>query len=134
MHPGGAPYAPPPGMYGGPTSGALAAMGPPRFMPMPSTENDFEGNGYGPGYGQGSGESHQGVAVTSFILSLVGLFIFGWACGAGAIGTGLKALNGMKVSGNTSGRGLAIAGIVIGVLDIVGVMFYLAMRRTHMGD
>ncbi len=133
MHPGGAPIPPPP-MYGGPTSGALAAMGPPRFMPMPSAENEYDANGYGAGYAQGSGESHQGTAVTSFVLSLVGLFIFGWACGAGAIGTGLKALNGMKTSGNTSGRGLAIAGIVIGALDIIGVMFYLATRHTYRGD
>jgi uncharacterized protein DUF4190/uncharacterized protein DUF4339 len=131
-YPSGAPV-PPPSMYAGPTSGALAAMGPPRFAQMPSAENGFDGNGYGAGYAQGSGESHQGTAVTSFVLALVGLFIFGWACGAGAIGTGLKALNGMKASGNTSGRGLAIAGIVIGVLDIIGVMFYLATRHTHRG-
>jgi hypothetical protein len=137
MQPGGAPVPPP--MYGGPTSGALAAMGPgmgpPRFMPMPTAENEFDGNGYGAGYGagygQGAGESHQGTAITSFVLSLVGLFIFGAGCGAAAIGTGIKALNGMKVSGNTSGRGLAIAGIVIGVLDIIGVMFFLATRHTH---
>ena len=68
-------------MYGGPTSGALAAMGPamgpPRFMPMPTAE--FDANGYGAGYGagyaQGTGESHHGTAVTSFVLSLVGLFL-----------------------------------------------------------
>jgi hypothetical protein len=128
----GAP-TPPPSVYAGPTSGALAAMGPPRFMQMPSADNGFDGNGYGagPGYAQGSGQSFQGAAVTSFILSLVGLFIFGWACGLGAIGTGLKALNGMKGSGNTSGRGWAIAGIVIGALDIVGVMLFLLTRHTR---
>jgi hypothetical protein len=40
----------------------------------------------------------------------------------------------MKPSGNTSGRGLAIGGIVIGALDTIGVMFYLATRHTYRGD
>ena len=113
---------PPPGFAGAPT----LAMGHPGFMRMPA-EGDFDGNGYA----QGSGESHQGSAIASFVVSLVGLLIFGWLCGMIAIGTGLKALNGMKVSGNPSGRGLAIAGIVIGVLDLVGVLLFVAMRAMN---
>jgi hypothetical protein len=42
------------------------------------------------------------------------------------MGTG--ALNGMKASGDDRGKGLAIAAIVIGIVDIIGFFGFLAMR------
>lgn len=63
----------------------------------------------------------KGLSIASFVLSLVGLLIFGLICGILAIVFGAIALG----KGN-AGRGLAIAGIVIGVIDVVFVLVYLA--------
>jgi hypothetical protein len=128
-----AAMAPPPGMYGGPTACPLAAMGRPGFMPVHSAEHDYNGSGYSLSYGQGAGESHLGMAVTSFALSLIALFIFGWICGGAAVSTGLKALNGMQTSGNKSGRVFAIAGLVIGILDLCAMAYFTSTRRRYMG-
>lgn len=63
----------------------------------------------------------KGLSIASFVLSLVGLLIFGLICGILAIVFGAIALG----KGN-AGRGLAIAGIVIGIIDVVFVLVYLA--------
>ena len=64
--------------------------------------------------------SHNGNAITGFILSLVGLFplvligsIIGIVCSS-------VALHGMSKSTNKQGEGLAIAGLVIGITGLLG--------------
>lgn len=71
-------------------------------------------------------KSYNGLAVTSFVLSLVGLVVCGFVLGIVSIVLGAVALNGMKTSGNNQGKGLSIAGIIIGVVDIIaGVLIML---------
>lgn len=90
-----------------------------------------------PSYAYGSaGKSYNGMAITSFVLSLVGLIACGVVLGVVAIVLGGLALNGMKASGNNEGRGLSIAGIVIGVIDIIAgaliVLYFIGQAaRVH---
>jgi hypothetical protein len=64
--------------------------------------------------------SQNGNAITGFVLSLVGLFplviigsIIGIICSS-------VALHGMSKSTNKKGQGLAIAGLVIGIIGFLG--------------
>ena len=63
-------------------------------------------------------QKFSGKAIAGFILSLIGIFISAIPCGI--VGTILSAL-GMKetTSKNKKGRGLAIAGLVVSIIDIV---------------
>jgi len=78
-----------------------------------------------------TGKSYNGMAIASFVLSLVGLLFCGVVLGIVAIILGAVALNGMKTSGNRQGRRLSLAGVIIGVLDIIAgiviVLFYVGM-------
>jgi len=71
--------------------------------------------------------SHQGKAIAGFVCSLAGFLLFGLELILGVIGLILSsvALNGMKQSGNRKGRGMAIAGLVIGIIDIVGAILII---------
>lgn len=60
-----------------------------------------------------------GLAIASFVCSLVGLIIFGVILGILAISFGVTAKKRMEVFENEGGKGLATAGIVIGIVDIV---------------
>jgi hypothetical protein len=74
------------------------------------------------GYGGGTysaAESFRGQAQTAMILSLVGLICVGIICGPLAIVFASQALSGMKRSGNEDGKGMAIAGLVIGIIEVV---------------
>jgi hypothetical protein len=75
---------------------------------------------YAPPQTASSNVSHNGNAITGFILSLVGLFplifigsIIGIVCSS-------VALHGMSKSSNKQGEGLAIAGLVIGITGLLG--------------
>lgn len=69
------------------------------------------------------GESKtNGQAIASFVVSLVGLIIFGLWCGLISLGLGITALKHIKAFPNEKGKGLAIAGIVIGSLDVIFVL------------
>jgi len=70
-----------------------------------------------------SGAKTNGLAIASFVVSLVGLLIFGLYCGLISLGMGITALNQIKSLPNQKGKGLAIAGIVIGAIDCVFVLF-----------
>ena len=67
-------------------------------------------------------------ALYGFICSLVGLIIFGFPMGFAAISLAMSAKKEMKTSGNAKGNGLAIVAIIIGIIDIIGVMFGIIMR------
>lgn len=67
-------------------------------------------------------------AIIGFVCSIIGLFIAGFVMGFVAIGLGASVLKHNKVFGVNEGKGLAIAGIVIGILDIVFVMFGMVVR------
>lgn len=66
--------------------------------------------------------SHNGTsptAIASLVCSLVGLFLWGVILGIVGICLGLSAKNHIKIFKNEKGEGLATAGIIIGIVDIV---------------
>jgi len=70
-----------------------------------------------------------GLAVASFVLALFGFF-FSWSCG-GIVPATLALLFGATAMSATSknpalkGRGLAVAGVIIAILDLVGWAVFL---------
>lgn len=60
-----------------------------------------------------------GLAVTSFVLSLVGLFLFAGLLGPLAIIFGAISLSSISQDPRIGGKGLAIAGLVIGIVETV---------------
>lgn len=75
-----------------------------------------------------SNASMNGFALAGFICSLVGLILFGLILGVVAIilsAIGLSKINKDPLGWN--GRGFAIAGIIIGILDIIGWIIFLAL-------
>lgn len=69
-----------------------------------------------------------GLGVAGFVSSLVGLFIFGIVLGAMAVifcAIALGQIN--KQPGKWKGKGLVIAGLVIGLLDIIIVLVLVSM-------
>ena len=61
------------------------------------------------------GKSHRGMALASLILALLGVSPL-------AIIFGAIALGGMKVDDNEDGKGMAIAGVVLGIIHVVAVV------------
>jgi hypothetical protein len=68
-------------------------------------------------YAQGSTCKH-GMATAAFVISLVGLGCGGLILGIIAIVLSAAAQNDMKRSGNADGKGLAMAALIIGIVDI----------------
>ena len=69
-----------------------------------------------------------GSALTGFILSLVGLFLFGFILGVLAIIFSAIGLGKIKKdSSKWKGKGLAIAGLIIGIIDIIGWLILIAL-------
>jgi hypothetical protein len=112
-------YAPQP-PYVQPSFGQVP-MAPAPFQPYPAM---YPPDPYG-SYPQPS--TRNGLAIASLVCSLLGL-----CCGIGALvglGLGIAGLNQSKQLG--SGRGLAIAGIavgVFGVFEIVGWLILIAVN------
>ncbi|WP_241010874.1 DUF4190 domain-containing protein [Mycobacterium camsae] len=108
-------YPPPPGDYPPPVPGGYGyqpAAPPPGYgYPPPA-----------PGYGYPAPASTNPMAIASLVASLLG-----WICGVGPIlGVvfGIIALNQIKQNGQ-AGRGLALAGIIIGGIGIAFMVMYL---------
>lgn len=107
------PYATPPAQQGYPPAG----HGQPPY-PTPAA--------YGQGYGYQPAPSN-GMAIASFVTSLAGSFAVCGVSGIVGIVLGIIALNRSKELQGT-GRGMAIAGIVIGAVQIVLLVgFIIAM-------
>lgn len=66
-----------------------------------------------------------GYAIASFVLSLVGLLIAAIICGTLGIIFAAKAFKAIKEQ-NQGGKGLAVAGLVISICDIVLVLISFA--------
>lgn len=104
---------------------------PPSYPPPPPG-----GYGYPPPPGPGRGVGTNGMAIASLVCSL-----FGWLCLIGPIlGLifGFLALGQIKQTGQ-GGRGMAIAGIVIGAVAIavitsLGILRLVVGTASHMGS
>jgi predicted RNA-binding Zn-ribbon protein involved in translation (DUF1610 family) len=65
------------------------------------------------------GQSYQGFAITSMVLGILSLFCCGPILGITAIIFSVVATNGMKTSKNFDGKGMATAGLVLGIIGVV---------------
>lgn len=75
---------------------------------------------------ESSGAKATGFAVTSFILGLIGIFVFGIPLGILAVVFGGIALSRYKKNPEEKLKGLAIAGFILGIIAIVGAIIVLA--------
>jgi hypothetical protein len=130
-------YTPPPG-YGPPSGSSQGGYSPPSYSsepsgyppPPPPQYGTTPGSGYPPPYGQpgyAGGYPQQSQTNTLALWSLVASLI-GILCSIGSfvgIALGIVALNQIKET-RQGGRGLAVAGIVVGVVSLViSAIWYL---------
>ena len=80
-----------------------------------------------------TGESHNGTAITAFVLSIVGLFVCAIGLEPAALALSYTALSGMKSSGNDQGKGLAIAARVIAIIGLIGWAIWTVYRAKLLG-
>lgn len=74
------------------------------------------------------GPATNGFAIAGFVVSLVGLFILGIPLGILAIVfSGIAMAKISKHRDTQKGMGLAIAGLVIGIVDIIGAIIFASM-------
>lgn len=109
---GAAPPMPPPGAFPGQP---YAPPNAPFPQPMP--------------YGQAPQENYRGMAIGGFVCALLGLLCLGPLFGVIAVVLGGLSLSGMNRVRNPRGKGLAVAALVIGIIDIVagavGIFYFL---------
>lgn len=117
------PYGNPQGPYGNPQGPFTSPQGPYGY---PGVQPYGQVPGYGYGYA-GPPQTDSG-ARNSLILAIVGIFICGILLGPAAIVEGVKARKRIRLSnGRLTGDGLAIAGIVIGILTLTVTAIYLVI-------
>ncbi|MBE7076296.1 MAG: DUF4190 domain-containing protein [Clostridiales bacterium] len=68
-----------------------------------------------------------GKAIAGFVLSLAGIVFAGMICGIIGLILSSIALKNIKNNENLRGKGLAIAGLVISIIDIVIMIIYYGM-------
>lgn len=112
--PGLVPAGPQPGAYPGqqPQYGGY---------PQPGFQQPGYGapQGYGPvGYAPPV-QDHKGKATGSLVCGIIGLFFCGLILGIIAIVLGTGAKKAMQQSGNFDGQGMATAGVVLGIIDLI---------------
>jgi hypothetical protein len=80
----------------------------------------------------GLGPSSKGMAIGSLVCSCIALLCVGFITGPVGVILGFVALNSMKKNNNPEGRGLAIAGVIVGIcttiLGVLGLIFMIAAR------
>ena len=77
-------------------------------------------------------KKNNGMALTSFILGLVGLLIAGIPCGVCAIifgGVGMAKFN----PETQKNKWMAITGLILGIVDVIGAIIVLPMVYKMMG-
>jgi hypothetical protein len=118
------------GGYGapGPGTGGPPGYGPPAGHPGYPGYPGAPGYGYAgyggyPGYGAPKQEKG---AITALVLGIVGLFLCGILLGPAAIYEGAKARRRIRESnGMLTGDGMALAGLILGIVATVGAIFLL---------
>ena len=84
------------------------------------------------------GQNYRGFAITSMVLGILSLFCCGPVFGIAAIVFGVIAGNGMKASRNIDGKGMATAGVVLGIIGavlgvIIAIIYVLSMAAAGGG-
>ena len=70
------------------------------------------------------------MALTSFIIALVGLLVAGLPCGIVAVVLGIVGLVKFDAT-KDKGKGFAIAGLVIGVIDVIAVVLNIIITAAY---
>ena len=70
-------------------------------------------------------------ASTSLTYAIIGIFLFGFILGWVAISNGNKALKIIEADPGYKGKGMAIAGIIIGIFDILGWIIAIISRFSY---
>lgn len=70
------------------------------------------------GYNPPVQSKFSGLAIASFVVSLVGIFLFALPCGVIATSLSASSFKQINTYGNR-GKALAISGLIIGIVDIV---------------
>ena len=68
------------------------------------------------------------LGLISMIISIVGLFIFGIPCGVVSL---ILGIIGIATAGETKGKGMAIAGTVVGAIDLVTVLWFVNIIQAY---
>lgn len=74
------------------------------------------------------GSTVSGLAVASLVCGILAFFIFGVVLGILAIIFGGVALSKIRKNPEMSGRGMAVAGLVLGIVSTVVTLIYLISR------
>ncbi|MCI9245737.1 MAG: DUF4190 domain-containing protein [Clostridia bacterium] len=69
------------------------------------------------------------MALASFIIALVGLIVAGLPCGIVAIILGIVGLVKFDAT-KEKGKGFAIAGLVVGVIDVIAVILNIIIQAS----
>lgn len=77
----------------------------------------------------GGTKKTNGLAVTSFVCSMVGIVVFGLIMGILAICFGAVGLSRSKYFPEESGKGFAVTGIVVGIIEVIIMIFYIVTVR-----
>ena len=73
------------------------------------------------------GKKQSALSIVSFVFSLIGLLIAAMPCGLVALITGIIGVAKFDPAKN-SGKGLAIAGIIKGAIDIIAGILNIALQ------
>ena len=68
------------------------------------------------------------LGLISMIIELIGLFIFGIPCGVAAL---ILGIIGIATAGETKGKGMAIAGTVVGAIDLVAMLWLVNLIQAY---
>ena len=68
----------------------------------------------------------QGLAITALVTGIVSLFIFPFIFGVVAVVTGAIAYSRARKNSTSEGTGLALAGLIMGIIGLVGGLILFA--------
>ena len=68
------------------------------------------------------------LGLISMIIAIIGLFIFGIPCGVASL---ILGIIGIATAGETRGKGMAIAGTVVGAIDLVTVGWFVNIIQAY---
>ena len=68
------------------------------------------------------------LGLISLIIAIVGLFMFGIPCGVASL---ILGIIGIATAGETRGKGMAIAGPVVGAIDLVAVLWFVNIIQAY---
>jgi hypothetical protein len=74
--------------------------------------------------------SYKGLALAALVTGICGVPLFGLITGVLAMAFAVLALTGMRRTGNETGKGMALAGFILGLIDFLGWLIYLDVMTS----